>query len=1058
MVGVSHRDGETSLSRSQRHIVAILTAAGPGGISSASFAEELYGEDLTPSWEASTRQAISRMRKALGIGTIVTHNGRYALNLPTVEVDVWKLLRAHEIDLGTEPESVLQQLLAGEPFADVESSPLLRHQLEPITVARAQLIERMADHHARVWSSNTMLLTRTLAARSHYQDNLLIAVLRLHLSAGLHAHAADLTTKATAFLRDELDAEISPQITAMLDGPTARSEAPDVAAASPSGPPEGRIVGIFDTTTDLGVVHRSELENEIERSLDQRGALLDGDSGSGKSALVKALVLRLARTGHHILWLTGRSGAPTAYEPFVSALPSLEEELAPLLGDGGDVLQRSQCWSATRRKLAAEFRDLPLVIVVDDAHLIDSHSQRLVVFLASTFGPDIPRLIVMGREDPAAPSWNQFADELVRAGLHRTEVGVFDTAELLTLIGLHHPLSASKQRHDFAASLYAGRASLPAVAHELIQSADPTTLAVVDPQPGSARSDLWARRVGPNTQRIAAIAAVLGMRFRVGPLGTLSGIDVETIVEATDELLDARILVAEQRPDEFSFRHVLIHADFDSVLNRGERRRLHLDAATASAQASDIHAHATHMVEAAALLDQAHVVQAILASAREFRAQGSHREAVEAFAQARQLAYHELSAADLLSYASSVASSGGDGWELRSTAFELSLADSDTNLGLEIALTDVLKTEDAMGDPRRVDMLERLDAQVLEPQQQTLRSAALARELGLLGFHERAIDTTHAAIAAAANPADRLRSWFGGWAACRALPPTRWPELPADRHDVVDDELVSRLAQIECAQALVLGNDSAARSALEAFTHHPFTKTDPLRSWHGALVNTMLAFVDARWDDHQRLADDTFATASSQGVIAAFSTRVAQEFGRHWVLGTHGTLLPQLEAAPPDIQDSFLARAAFAATLAEHDEHRDEATAQITRLAQEITLRRSPFSHPAATLLASVPTTCLIGETRNLLCQAIEPFRCTAIVVGASISHLGPASLTLARLTPSEPDKAALVRQACDEADRWNLRLWSVMCRLELADVEDSAELRSAARSLAAGSSLEGLV
>jgi len=79
-------------------------------------------------------------------------------------------------------------------------------------------------------------------------------------------------------------------------------------------------------------------------------------------------------------------------------------------------------------------------------------------------------------------------------------------------------------------------------------------------------------------------------------------------------------------------------------------------------------------------------------------------------------------------------------------------------------------------------------------------------------------------------------------------------------------------------------------------------------------------------------------------------------------------------------------------------------------------------------------------------------------VVGASISHLGPASLTLARLTPSEPDKAALVRQACDEADRWNLRLWSVMCRLELADVEDSAELRSAARSLAAGSSLEGLV
>jgi len=79
------------------------------------------------------------------------------------------------------------------------------------------------------------------------------------------------------------------------------------------------------------------------------------------------------------------------------------------------------------------------------------------------------------------------------------------------------------------------------------------------------------------------------------------------------------------------------------------------------------------------------------------------------------------------------------------------------------------------------------------------------------------------------------------------------------------------------------------------------------------------------------------------------------------------------------------------------------------------------------------------------------------LVVGASISHAGPVALSLSRITNDHADQVALLQQACDEADQWNLRLWSVVARLELADISASTELRNQAQSLAAGSSLTSL-
>jgi len=1063
-IGVQHADGITGLSKAQRRIISILTAAGPDGLSSAEFADELYADELPTQWEASVRQAITRMRKALPVNTIVTRSGRYALDVAAHDIDVWKLLAVDDLDLRSETEDELVDLLSGEPFPDIELSPLLHQQIEAITEARVRLLNALADHRTQRpadgdrhddrddrggrddgdepggWSSKMLVAARALALRSHYRDDVLAAALRLHDSPAARPNGRLLIERARRYLAAEMAADLGPlsaERAAQVESePTATPHA-DATSDARDSEVTARTIGLFDTTPDPGMIGRPALAARIEDFLDGPGVVVTGDSGAGKSALVRSMLLQPDGPNRHVLWLTARRGAPTAYEPFIATMSALGTVLEPLLADGGTELSRSQCWNAVRRRLHAEFPDAPLTIVVDDAHWLDSHSQRLVGFLAAaTAAPPSVSLLVIGRDDADAHDWNHFARQLTDAGLGSIHLGEFDHGELVELIGLHHPDASSKQRHDLAGTLAERRAALPVVAHELVRSAQTATLALQRGPVGVQHRDIWTERVGPASRRVAAIAAVVGMRFSVREVAALGDLTVDSVVDAVDDMLDASLLVAEERPDEFSFRHVLIHADFDEVLDRRERRRLHLEASRAAAASGDVHAP---------LLD----------SARSFLRRGSFREAVEEYTKARTMALAELAIEDLLDFAEATSMSGGDGWDLRSVAFDRALADGDADRCLDVALSGALRTEDAMGQDRRVAMLERIDSASLNDRRRAVHAAAVARELGLLGRHEAAIDIATAAMKDATTPADALVAWLGAWASCRALPPGQWPSLPEDRHLVEDPELVSRVAQVECALALVLGDDAATRRHLRDFAEHPHTRADPLRSWHADLVETTLLFVDGKWDEHRERANAAFGAASAAGVTAAFSARFAQEFVLQWLTGRHGALLPQFDAAAPDVNASLLAQAAHAVTLAEHAEHRSIATARIADLAERVHEFRSPLAPAAAALLARAPESCRSEEVAGLLRAVLEPFRHSALVVGAALSHAGPAAWALSHVARNDNERATLLEEACAEADDWNLRVWSVVCRRDLAAATGAAEPLRRAAELAAGTPLE---
>ena len=91
--GVSTRiDGRVRrLTPSRRQLLALLVAAGPNGLSADHLADELWSGTPPNQWDSSLRMAVSRLRRDLPTDALPAGDGRYRLDLPAHEVDLWLL-------------------------------------------------------------------------------------------------------------------------------------------------------------------------------------------------------------------------------------------------------------------------------------------------------------------------------------------------------------------------------------------------------------------------------------------------------------------------------------------------------------------------------------------------------------------------------------------------------------------------------------------------------------------------------------------------------------------------------------------------------------------------------------------------------------------------------------------------------------------------------------------------------------------------------------------------------------------------------------------------------
>jgi len=100
---------------------------------------------------------------------------------------------------------------------------------------------------------------------------------------------------------------------------------------------------------------------------EQAGILLVGAAGVGKSRVAEELADRLAASGHHVARLAG--SAATSSLPLAAAAPLLPADVA----DSG-----LPALLSFRRALAEAADGRPVVLVVDDVHLLDEASATLV--------------------------------------------------------------------------------------------------------------------------------------------------------------------------------------------------------------------------------------------------------------------------------------------------------------------------------------------------------------------------------------------------------------------------------------------------------------------------------------------------------------------------------------------------------------------------------------------------------------------------------------------------------------------------------------------------------
>jgi len=360
--------------------------------------------------------------------------------------------------------------------------------------------------------------------------------------------------------------------------------------------PAGALVG-----RDSEMALLTRLIKEVARG---RGgsALIEGEPGIGKSALVRAAVAEAQEAGCQVFWGAGDElGQALPLLPFLDGLrvrePSANPRRTAIVGllRGEVAADRGTDVPAVLAEqllalVAEQYAVRPTILVIDDLQWADQASITLWGRLARS-ARQVP-LLVVGMMRPVPQR-----DDLV--ALRR----VVDDADRLQLTGLTGAAAA-----DLVAALAGGRpdgnlrrladgaAGNPLYVTELVAAlARGSQLAITEAGTaelagGSAPSSLSAAIAdrlgfvaGP-VREVLRAAALLGMDFAVPDLAIVLGRSVADLIPAVNEACAVGVLA--ESGYSLGFRHPLIRAALYDEMPAPVRAAWHRDAGRALAEAA----------------------------------------------------------------------------------------------------------------------------------------------------------------------------------------------------------------------------------------------------------------------------------------------------------------------------------------------------------------------------------------------------------------------------------------------------------------------------------------
>jgi len=369
-----------------------------------------------------------------------------------------------------------------------------------------------------------------------------------------------------------------------------------------------------------------------------------GDAGVGKTALAQSVA---ARVSTPVLWIGGHvAEQPLAFaaaNDLVRGMLAIRPSLAAELGSAADPLgvlasevvadgsreittpgELRRVHEAVRAALATIAGDTRLLLVVDDAHLLDGPSAGLLAYLLRR----LPAGLLLVAAWPSGSGAATLPDAVIESGdtLFVPPLDEAGVAELIDGSGLD------------AAEVLRRTRGIPLLVREYAESGDAAGSRGVVSSRYEAASDVVRQLVGA--------AAVIGTVADPELLRVACGRDEAETVDAIEEAIARGLLVERADRPGYDLPHDLVRDTALARLSLARRRLLHGRVAEVLARRNAVDPRGTpaglvarHLAEAGR---DAEAGAWFLAAAAESGRLYAHEEALEQLRQARALGHHPL--------------------------------------------------------------------------------------------------------------------------------------------------------------------------------------------------------------------------------------------------------------------------------------------------------------------------------------------------------------------------------------------------------------------------------
>ena len=367
-------------------------------------------------------------------------------------------------------------------------------------------------------------------------------------------------------------------------------------STDPAGREEGEAQRLFGREGE-----QARLRQMLDHAVGGRGgfALIGGEAGIGKTALATSLAYE-ARSRGIPVWVGHcyEFVETPPYGPWVES--GIFDQRAgdapspPMLRSGegaGAAGSQAALFEQRQQYLVALARRHPVVLVLEDLHWSDPASLELLRFVSRNLGGLRVLLVVTYRDDEVTRQYPFYGllPTLVReSGALRIELHRLGEMAVREMVAASYGLPEADERRlvSYVTDLTAGNAFftvelLRTLEEELVLHRESEGWSLEDPGgvrvPTLLRQVIEGRleRLGGETKRQLAIAAVIGQEVPFGLWRTVGDTGDDQLAEAIGRALDARLIEEVPGGEKLRFVHALVRETLYRELLPPFRRMWH---------------------------------------------------------------------------------------------------------------------------------------------------------------------------------------------------------------------------------------------------------------------------------------------------------------------------------------------------------------------------------------------------------------------------------------------------------------------------------------------------